>query len=293
MMMKSFLRRSTKRVVPGRVLDSVVRPAVRGVLSAAFGGRGYKISIGGQGVFRLSPDFVFRGWEGFGTRHNSGFAQCIAACKGKSVFIDVGAHIGLYSLPASSSLRPGGRVIAFEPSESNYGYLLKHIAYNGIDNIQAHQLVVGDVDRDSVLFYEHVVASSPLGSLIERKKKLTDRFVEARRRQISLDRFCAESSVAPDVIKVDTEGAELLVVKGARETLIRHRPMIFLSVHPSHLEAMGQSTGELEDLLAELDYEVRSTEDSPVSGLGSGEYICVPRSTAGHPGTASSRRGIE
>ena len=147
MMTKSFLRRSTKRVVPGRVLDSVVRPAVRGVLSAAFGERGYKISIGGQGVFRLSPDFVFRGWEDFGTRHNSGFAQCIEACKGKSVFIDVGAHIGLYSLPASTSLRPGGRVIAFEPSEGNYRYLLKHIAYNGIDNIQAHQLVVGDVDR--------------------------------------------------------------------------------------------------------------------------------------------------
>ena len=119
MMTKSF---------PGWVLDWVVRPAVRGVLSAAFGGRGYQISIGGQGVFRLSPDFVFRGWEGFGTRHNSGFAQCIEACKGKSVFIDVGAHIGLHSLPASTSLRPGGRVIAFEPSESNYRYLLEHMS---------------------------------------------------------------------------------------------------------------------------------------------------------------------
>ena len=144
-----------------------------------------------------------------------------------------------------------------------------------------------------MLFYEHVVASSPLGSIIERRKKPTDRFDETRRRQVSLDRFCADSSVAPDVIKVDTEGSELLVLKGARATLARHRPMIFLSVHPSHLEAMGQSTGELEDLLAELDYEVRSTGDSPVSGLASGEYVCVPRSTAAHPGTAPGRGGIE
>ena len=143
-----------------------------------------------------------------------------------------------------------------------------------------------------MVFYEHVVASSPLGSIIERKKKLTDRFDETRRRQISLDHFCAESNVAPDVIKVDTEGAELLVLKGARQTLTRYRPMIFLSVHPSHLQAMGQSTGELEDLLAELDYEVRATDDSPVSGLGSGEYMCVPRSAAAaHPGTAPSRGG--
>ena len=75
MSLKRFLRRSSKGAIPKPIFDAVLRPAVRRILRLAFGGTGYKINIGGHGVFRLSPDFAFRGWEDFGNRHNSGFAR--------------------------------------------------------------------------------------------------------------------------------------------------------------------------------------------------------------------------
>ena len=183
--------------------------------------------------------------------------------------------MGLYSLPASRVLAPGGRVYAFEPAEGSYRYLQRHIAYNGIINIYPYQLVVGDMKKDSVPFYEHVVASSALSGLTQRMKRRTDRYVESPRSQIALDEFCTEHSLAPDVIKIDVEGAELLVLRGAKSTLARHRPMLFLSVHPAHLEAMGQSIDELADLLRELGYETHDADHTPTRSLGSGEYLCV------------------
>ena len=272
---RRLLKRAGKTLIPGPVLASVVRPAVRWVLSLVFGRRGYKIDIGGQGVFRLSPDFAFRGWEDFGDRHNRAFATCVQACRGKSVFVDVGAHIGLYSLPASRALGPGGRVYAFEPSESNYHYLRKHVEYNNLDNVHVFQLVVGDAQKPSVRFYEHAVSSSPLSGLAKRAKRPTDRFVERQRPQTSLDTFCAENAIAPDVVKIDVEGAELLVLRGAEATLARHKPLLFLSVHPSHLEQMGQSTRELDESLRRLGYTVYTADGTPVEELGSGEYMIV------------------
>jgi len=280
--LRFVIKRLTRRVVPEPIVDSVVRPAVRSVLSLALGRKGCKIDIGGQGTFRLSPDFVFRGWEAFGDRHNSGFARCIQACKGKRVFLDVGAHIGAYSLPASRILDPGGQVFAFEPSARTYRYLRQHLTYNGIENVHAYQLIVGDQNKDAVRFYEHVDGSSGLGGLTRRAKRSSDlkSFVETERSQISLDEFCIQHQLAPDVVKIDVEGAELLVLTGARRTLDQHRPLLFVSVHPSHLKALGQSTEELAGFLRDVGYEMRDTADTPVDSLGSGEYICEAKSGA-------------
>ena len=107
--LKRTLRDVTKRLLPRSISQGAVRPTVRIIFSLIYGRRGYKIDIGGQGEFRMSPDLAFRGWERFGDRHNWAFAKCIDSCKGKSVFLDIGAHVGLYSLPASRALAAGGR----------------------------------------------------------------------------------------------------------------------------------------------------------------------------------------
>ena len=275
--LKNFVKTITHAVIPKSILDFAVRPAMWWILSVLFGKKGSEINIGGQGVFRMSPHFMFRAWEDFGNKPTSHFNQCIPACEGKSVFIDVGAHIGLYSLPASRRVRQGGQVFAFEPSGNSYGYLLEHIAYNNIDNIHPYQLIVGDTKKDAVPFYEHAISSSPRNGLMQRKKRASDRFVETERRQISLDDFCAENHLSPDIIKIDVGGAELLVLKGARAILTEHRPIMFLGVHPGDLTAIDQSTVELAAMLDELGYEVRAPDGTRVEKLGNCEYICTPR----------------
>ena len=228
-----------KRLLPKVLFQGLVRPAVRTVFSLIYGRRGYKIDIGGQGVFRMSPDLAFRGWERFGDRHNWGFAKCLDSCKGESVFLDVGAHVGLYSLPASRALVAGGRVFAFEPSLGAYNYLVRNIAYNRFTNILAHNVAVAGSEVPGVPFYERIDPDSATSGLIMRPKDAEDRFSLTKVQQVSLDWFCDENNVVPGVIKIDTEGSELLVLKDARTVLAKHRPLLFLSAHPSHLRALG------------------------------------------------------
>lgn len=166
-------------------------------------------------------------------------------------------------------------MFAFEPSQSNYGYLLRHLGYNNIENIHPYQVVVGDVNQEGVPFFEHVSGSSPLSGLTQRTKRASDKFIESPRTMISLDGFCSEHDLAPDVLKIDVEGAEMLVLRGAKKMLTRYRPLLYLSVHPSHLEALGQSVEELEDLLDELGYEARGADGKPANKLTPGEYVCV------------------
>jgi FkbM family methyltransferase len=274
--LKRTLRDVTKSLLPRSIFQGVVRPAVRVIYSLIYGRRGYKINIGGQGEFRMSPDLAFRGWERFGDRHNWAFARCIDSCKGESVFLDVGAHVGLYSLPVSRALAAGGRVFAFEPSRGSYGYLIKNVAYNGFTNIETYNLVVADSESPGVPFYERTDPDSATSGLTMRTKDSEERYVLTQVPKVSLDSFCDENHVAPDVIKIDTEGSELFVLKGARAVLARRRPLIFLSVHPSHLRSLGQSTEEVVALLSELGYEINDKSGGTVTSLGSGEYICVP-----------------
>ncbi|HVR08271.1 MAG TPA: FkbM family methyltransferase, partial [Thermoanaerobaculia bacterium] len=70
----------------------------------------------------------------------------------------------------------------------------------------------------------------------------------------SVDELCADLDFAPDLIKIDVEGYELAVLSGARATLDRHRPPLFLELHPQRLRELGGSVEEVVRLLAGLGY---------------------------------------
>jgi FkbM family methyltransferase len=60
-------------------------------------------------------------------------------------------------------------------------------------------------------------------------------YMQTTANQITLDEFCDSRELKPELIKIDTEGAELNILKGAIEVLRRHKPTIILSVHPRTL----------------------------------------------------------
>lgn len=151
----------------------------------------------------------------------------------------------------------------------------KHINFNRIKNIDVRMVVVGDVHRDSVKFYEHNIGGSPFGGLVRNKKKAPETFAVKKRQLVCLDDFCKDNQFFPDVIKIDVEGSELQVLKGAQTILKESNPSIFLSVHPSHLEAMGQSVKDIEEFLNKLGYQVVLAGSNKPGNLASGENICV------------------
>src|SRR3989338_6292445 len=89
------------------LLKSLVKGAYR-VAMFPFTRNGVDINIGGTGRYRLDYTFALRGYDSFGDKHNAGFRKWIEYCKGKKIVFDIGAHIGLYTIPAAKAIRQDG-----------------------------------------------------------------------------------------------------------------------------------------------------------------------------------------
>ncbi|MGQ0645301.1 MAG: FkbM family methyltransferase [Elusimicrobiota bacterium] len=268
-----------KRIGIGRIIkkfptmERLLGLVYYGIFRKPYFSRMVDVSIGGAGVCRLDYRFGHYNYESFGGAHNGCFHVWIELCRRSRVILDIGAHIGLYALIACREAR-GGLVYAFEPSEGNLEYLKRHVAYNGLENMITLPLLLGETDRDDVPFFERPGpdAMNSIGGL-----KKSPGYRRVQRRQVSLDSCCEEKGLEPDLIKMDVEGAELNVFRGALRTLRRHRPVIVLSVHPSRLQAMGQQVEDLERLLGDLDYTMENSDGAAVEHLYFGEYILRPR----------------
>ena len=234
--------------------------------------------IGVYGPFLLSGRFAFSDYASWGAGHNSGYVACVELSRGCRCVLDVGAHIGLVTLPVSRVVAPGGEVYAFEPAQANLHYLRAHIALNGLSNVTVVESLVGAEPRNEVPFFEQS-GDSGLNTTADRGGELG--FAPTTRRQVTLDGFCAERGLQPDVIKIDVEGAEVGVLRGAERTLRSKRPTVILSVHPRQMLSLGATVEELEQLLRELGYRATTPDGGPAVSLKFGEYVL--RHTLGGP----------
>lgn len=231
--------------------------------------------IGPYGPFRLDARFAFSNFSQWGGAHNDGFRDCVEACRGKHCVIDVGAHVGLVSLPAMAVMDPRGKLIAFEPATANRELLLRHLVLNGFDGrASVESDLVGEEDQVDVRFFEmgeHTGMNTVVPGAMDA------RYEPVSRQQVTLDTYCARHGLVPEVIKIDVEGAELGVLNGARATLASCRPLIFLSVHPRQIALLGQSIEMLAKLIESLNYNCHHVDGSPVKSFALREYILTPR----------------
>jgi len=230
-------------------------------------------NIGPYGPFRLDARFAFSDFEHWGGAHNDGFVDCVEACRGRHCVFDIGAHIGLVSLPVASVLADDGLLVSFEPAVANRRLLERHLSLNTCnDRVRVEPFLVGAENRGDVLLHESDEASG-MNSLAAREGD----YRQVQHVQVSLDDYCRRHSLTPEVIKIDVEGAELGVLEGAREILDRYRPDIFLSVHPWHIAQLGRSTDELAVLIDELEYDCHDGDGRMVTEFALREYRLVPR----------------
>jgi FkbM family methyltransferase len=183
---------------------------------------------------------------------------------GMKIF-DIGANAGFYTLAFSRLTGPTGRVWAFEPLPENIRNLRRHVELNGLQNVTLVDAAVAQ--RSGVAGFE-AAADNSMGHLSERS--------ELRVRTVSIDEFCADPAVAaPDLIKLDVEGAESAVLEGARRTLARSRPVVLLATH-------GADQARLcVDLLRQTGYRLSALDGAPVAGdPAADELIAIPPSGA-------------
>lgn len=168
------------------------------------------------------------------------------------IFLDIGANRGWFSLVLARQ-SPGGRVFAFEPIPSTFENLKANIALNHVGNVDPLCMGMLDrVDELNFLFAEDASGATSL-KLVGQSRGYAE-LQEIRCATTTIDTFCAERGLIPDVIKVDVEGAELMVVRGARETLA-HLPILLLELLRKWSGAFGYHPNDVLALLGGYGYE--------------------------------------
>jgi FkbM family methyltransferase len=186
------------------------------------------------------------------------FARSISA---GDVVIDCGAHVGFYTLLASSLVGRAGRVIALEPVTENIAYLSEHLRLNHIENVTVIEAAVSNQD-DSVRFRSG--PGSTMGCISDEGEYTV--------RALQLDSLlpCLETtSVA--VIKMDIEGGEFRALQGAKVLLTKHQPKIFLATHGSEVHR------DCCEYLLSLGYELSAVTGESV--WETDEILAVPRTS--------------
>lgn len=232
-----------------------------------------KQKIGAYGPFCFHPCFAFSAFHQWGDRHNAGFAACIENCRNKHCVLDIGAHIGLVAMPMSRMLAPNGYVYAFEPANANRRYLNYHLKKNRIKNTKVIPLLVGNHNNDGIPFYE-LNGDTGMNSVMPMEHQ--DNFKASTKQQITVDHFCKQYQLKPEVIKIDVEGYELEVLQGAKETLTQNKIQIYLSIHPRHMKALGHTPPELMHYIHALGYRITELDGSPIQTFRLSEYLVQP-----------------
>lgn len=171
-------------------------------------------------------------------------------------FMDVGANVGLYSLFAARRVGTRGLVTAFEPSKREIVRFEDHIRLNQINNIRIFPLAVSDYQGEALLMIANAQHSgqNTLGSFVH------NGIVQEQREYVSvktLDAVIAEESLPKvDVLKIDVEGTEGAVLRGAKGMLSEHRPLLMLEILEPALRHQGCSRNSLYKLLRKFDYRL-------------------------------------
>ena len=200
------------------------------------------------------------------------------------VFFDVGAHHGWDSMWTLPLVGKEGKVYSFEPSPPNLSILEWHRTRNNFSQWTIVPKAVSNVDAEQQEFFLIDTGDSPMNSLtsgVPGMPLMDGRDVgKISIQTITLDTFCRQNGLRPNLVKIDVEGAELLALRGAGELLSEFSPTIILAVHPYWLPK-GHSSGQIFELLTQDGYTMYDSEGCLVEYLKEGEYLCL-NARAGH-----------
>ena len=167
--------------------------------------------------------------------------------------VDVGANKGDYALMFARLVGPSGRVLAFEPDDRNLGWVRRSVRANGYRNVETFPYALADADGEALF---NPGRASGWGSLVASRSGVdAEHAVPVQTRR--LDSVAAELGIPSiDVLKVDVEGAELGVLRGARALLSAPGARTLLVAMDSDVES---DRAEVQRLLAEFGYAIAAT----------------------------------
>lgn len=185
------------------------------------------------------------------------FRNFASHCAANMLLFDIGAHFGVFSLAAAHF---GGRAIAVDPSPMAMRMVATEVSLNSWrDRIQTLQAAVSDAKGVMEMLTSGVFSAGYYRVASGRlKRDLT------RTRATTIDEMAFSYGV-PTHIKIDVEGYEAAVLRGARELLSRASPLLFVELHNEMVAGDGRDPNAALDELAHYGYTTFSLEGAEIS----------------------------
>ncbi len=179
--------------------------------------------------------------------------------------LDVGANFGTYSMAMAKAVGPHGKVHAFEPQRLIYNLLVGSVALNSLTNVYCHNVALGErEDRIEIpqFDYDQPLNFGSVEFTPEQNEKLAQTRGHNPDRVEYVPLATIDSYDFPKVhlIKLDAEGMELQVLRGATETIRRCRPVLYVEFVKADREALRRA-------ILKLDYVVHENNMN---------YLCIP-----------------
>ncbi len=191
--------------------------------------------------------------------------------------VEAGANIGAHTVAIAQAVGPAGRVLAFEPQRGMFQILCANLALNRLEQVEPHWAAVGSAPGEILVPRLDPNTANNFGGL-----SMTEGHAAGDKvRLVTLDSF---DLPALHMLKIDVEGMEAEVLRGARATITRHAPIIYAGN-----DRADRSPG-LITLLQEMEYRMywhlppyvrqpnfRARPDDRFQGIVSVNMLCVPR----------------
>ena len=169
------------------------------------------------------------------------------------VVVDIGANVGYFAVELGKVLEKNGRLIAVEPIPESFEQLEANIQLNSIqDRVSCHQIAISDFHGSLTLYKPEVSGSSASSA---RNLHPTECSITVEVPVTTLDTLINSLNIQNcDLIKVDVEGAELMVIQGALDSVKKFKPVIFAELLRKWSAKFNYTPNELLEILLPLGY---------------------------------------
>lgn len=187
-----------------------------------------------------------------------------------NIVYDIGANTGYFTLASARLVGDTGKVFSFEPLPANISMLQKHVSINKINNTVIMKMAVSN-RQGKVNFSneENNLGNTYVDSI----------YFKDNRNKIEVDTASIDYLVnsliitPPDLIKIDAEGAEYEILRGADKIISKYRPVLLLATHDNHTKGIKDKCYRF---LKEKQYEIKSIGINNINPLME-DFLAIPK----------------
>lgn len=172
--------------------------------------------------------------------------------KKNDIVVDIGANTGYYTLRLSSRIGENGKIIAIEPDPETFDVLKENCKLNNISNVDTYNIAISDSNGE-MIFRQSMSHSGTSSLYINSNKKLEVNEMVVK--TTTLDELFDNKFKEITWVKIDVEGAELAVLRGASNTLGKIKNII-IEVHEHILKENNENSEEIVKILKEHGFKI-------------------------------------